>query len=479
MYRIIGGDSRDLPDANRFIDVLNHSYHVPRDFFGGSSDILISRAPGRLDVMGGIADYSGSLVLEMPIAEATLAAVQKSTDSTIKILSLSGDAGSTQAFEMPLSDLENDDYTAVRTQFSQDSSSRWASYVAGVFFSLKRERGIDFQNGAHILITSQIPVGKGVSSSAALEVSAMQAICSAYDITIEPRELALLCQKVENEIVGAACGVMDQLTVHCGAENCLLPLLCQPAEIGEPLKVPDQIEFWGIDSGVRHAVAGSDYTSVRIGAFIGYRMIADLAGSVVERIGDGLVRVNDLRWSGYLANVSPLEYEREFMNDIPEFINGGDFLREYGGTTDTVTTIDPARTYMVKTATEHPIYENFRVRTFSDLLKNAFDESTLDTLGELMFQSHSSYAACGLTEPGTDRIVEIVRENHDRGLFGARITGGGSGGTVAILARRGSGAVITKVAAQYEKETGRTPYIFHGSSPGCSRFGSLRLSLTK
>jgi len=92
-----------------------------------------------------------------------------------------------------------------------------------------------------------------------------------------------------------------------------------------------------------------------------------------------------------------------------------------------------------------------------------------------MFESHASYAACGLTEPGTDLLVELVREGRSEGLFGARITGGGSGGTVAVLSARYNEAVIQRIASQYENETGRAPYIFHGSSPGSAVFGTVVL----
>ena len=304
----------------------------------------------------------------------------------------------------------------------------------------------------------------------------MQAVCSAYEIEIEPRELAMLCQKVENSIVGAACGVMDQVTAHCGVENALTSLLCQPAEIGEAVKIPDGIEFWGVDSGVRHAVAGSDYTSVRVGAFMGYRIIAGLAGLDVDQIGRSLVAINDSRWHGYLANVSPTEYEQEFASQIPTAISGQDFLKSYGGTTDTVTKIDPARVYAVKAPAEHAIYESSRVQAFAKLFSEPVSEANLDRLGELMFQSHKSYSACGLTESRTNRIVELVREYRGNGLFGARITGGGSGGTVAVLAHRGNRQAILQLAERYGSESGQKPYIFHGSSPGCSTFGHLRLA---
>jgi galactokinase len=476
MYKIIAGNTRGLTDVEDFINLINKPPAQLRGFFHENADIFVGRAPGRLDVMGGIADYSGSLVLEMPIAEATLAAVQKNHEPAIKILSLSGESGKAFVFEMKLADLksigETLNYTSVKKYFARNRSDHWASYVAGAFFVLQRELGVDFQSGARILISSQIPIGKGVSSSAALEVAAMQAICSAFEILLEPRELALLCQNVENAIVGAACGVMDQITAHCGVENALISLLCQPAEMQGVVPIPETLEFWGIDSGVRHAVAGSDYTSVRVGAFIGYRIIADLAGFQMDEVGN----IDDNRWHGYLANVSVTEYEKEFASKLPVKISGKEFMEKYVGTTDAVTRIDPAKTYAVKAPAEHAIFENHRVKDFAELLDAAQNDDELDVLGELMFQSHASYEACGLTEAGTDRIVKLVRESRDKGLFGARITGGGSGGTVAVLSRRGNRPAVSEVARQYERDTGKKPYIFHGSSPGCSTFGHLRLT---
>src|SRR5205085_12511747 len=103
--------------------------------------------------------------------------------------------------------------------------------VAGCFLVLMHERQIKFKQGARILISSSVPLGKGVSSSAALEVATMRAVAAAYDISLEPREVALLCQKVENLVAGAPRGVMDQMSVTFGETNRLLAFLCQPAEL--------------------------------------------------------------------------------------------------------------------------------------------------------------------------------------------------------------------------------------------------------
>jgi L-arabinokinase len=91
-----------------------------------------------------------------------------------------------------------------------------------------------------------------------------------------------------------------------------------------------------------------------------------------------------------------------------------------------------------------------------------------------MYASHASYSACGLGSPGTDRLVALAREaGPGRGFFGAKITGGGSGGTVAVLARRG--VDLGPVLEAYERETGYRPQVFRGSSPGAAAFGVVRL----
>src|SRR2546425_2616198 len=130
----------------------------------------------------------------------------------------------------------------------------------------------------------------------------------------------------------------------------------------------------------------------------------------------------------------------------------------------------------VAAATRHPIYEHARVRSFAEILKDWRGVSQARSLGELMFQSHDSYSRCGLGSDGTDALVALVRESASDQLYGAKITGGGSGGTVAVLGRRGAGNVVRKIANLYRQKTGYQPTIISGSSPGASVFGQLRLT---
>lgn len=487
MYRITHGSTQGLADIDSFIDVLNtldrHPMQAARGLFDRSGELVVARAPGRLDVMGGIADYSGSLVLEMPLREATRVALQRRVDRTLSIVSFGSEADDRDPlFEMPLGAFEPNghpiEYRAARALFQREPRQHWAAYVAGAFIVLMRECGASFAEGARLLVDSDVPVGKGVSSSAALEVATMRAVCAAYGIDLPPARLAVLCQKVENLVAGAPCGVMDQMTAACGEANRLLSLLCQPAELQGTLEIPDDVAFWGIDSGVRHSVVGADYGSVRVGTFMGYRMIADLARLKATAVQDRQhVTVEDPIWHGYLANMSPSLFESRYAECLPEHISGEEFLERYLGLTDPVTSIDPDHTYAVRAPARHPVNEHFRVCEFASLLRVPPSEQRRVLLGELMYQSHASYSACGLGCEGTDEIVDLVRQAGPvRGLYGAKITGGGSGGTVAVVGRADAGDAVRAVADRYAELTGHPRYVFSGSSPGAAAFGHLRLA---
>ncbi|KAJ4848445.1 D-arabinose 1-dehydrogenase (NAD(P)(+)), partial [Turnera subulata] len=539
-FEIVRGDLQGLSDTMSFLkslgelDAIYESEKIAEKrqlrerkaaagLFNWEEDIVVARAPGRLDVMGGIADYSGSLVLQMPIREACHVAAQRNHPSkhrlwkhgqarqnakgqgptpVLQIVSYGSELSNrSPTFDMDLSDFMDDGvpitYEKARKYFAQDPSQKWAAYVAGVILVLMTELGVRFEDSISLLVSSAVPEGKGVSSSASIEVATMSAIAAAHGLSISPRDIALLCQKVENHIVGAPCGVMDQMTSACGEANKLLAMVCQPAEVIGLVEIPSHIRVWGIDSGIRHSVGGADYGSVRIGAFMGRKMIKSLASAVLSRSapgGDGFAydeleddSVNLLKAEAsldYLCNLPPHRYEALYSKMLPKSILGEEFLEKYADHNDPVTVIDQKRLYAVTASAKHPIYENFRVKAFKALLTSASSDEQLTALGELLYQCHYSYSACGLGSDGTDRLVRLVQEmqhsksaSEDGTLYGAKITGGGSGGTVCVIGTNctKSSQQIFEIQERYKDGTGYLPFIFEGSSPGAGKFGYLRI----
>ncbi|GLT67520.1 hypothetical protein SLA2020_398210 [Shorea laevis] len=540
-FEILHGDLQGLSDTMAFLKSLadldavydsgkNDEKHQMRErkaaagLFNSEEDIFVARAPGRLDVMGGIADYSGSLVLQMPIREACHVAVQRIHPSkhrlwkhtlarqsakgqgpmpVLQIVSYGSELSNRgPTFDMDLSDFMDEgqpiSYGKAKEYFAQDPSQKWAAYVAGTILVLMTELGVRFEDSISMLVSSAVPEGKGVSSSASVEVASMSAIAAAHGLSISPRDLALLCQKVENHIVGAPCGIMDQLASACGEANKLLAMVCQPAEIVGLVEIPSHIRVWGIDSGIRHSIGGADYGSVRIGAFMGRKMIKSIASNMLSQslsCANGATS-DELEESGielveaeasldYLCNLSPHRYEALYAKLLPETMSGEAFLDKYDHHGDSVTAIDHKRTYGVTAPAKHPIYENFRVKAFKALLTSATSDEQLTALGELLYQCHYSYSACGLGSDGTDRLVQLVQEmqhgksnrGEDGTLYGAKITGGGSGGTVCVIGRNSlrSSQQILEIQRRYKAATGYLPFVFEGSSPGAGKFGYLRI----
>jgi L-arabinokinase len=178
----------------------------------------------------------------------------------------------------------------------------------------------------------------------------------------------------------------------------------------------------------------------------------------------------------YLVNLGS-DIWRGIREQIPEQMSGREFLDRYQSHDDTTTIVDPDETYLVRLATEHPVYETDRTRRFAALLRAAQEnpnarEPVLRLAGELMIQSHFSYDhRCKLSSPETDLLVKLAREaGPQQGIYGAKITGGGAGGTVAILADRRQNpdleSTLEAICAAYESESGRRPQLLRGSSDG-------------
>lgn len=442
--------------------------------FAVRKPIYVVRAPARLDCMGGIADYSGSLVCEMTLDRAVLMGIQARDDRKVVVYSTGVDKlGLSPDVTLALDDLAPDtgalDYDTVKRGLSRVPESAWAAYVAGAFSVLQGEGHMErFPHGATIVLASNIPLRVGASSSAALEIASMYSLNLLYGINLDGMTLAVLSQKVENHVVGAACGIMDQVTCALGTRGRLLSLLCQPHTVQQQVPVPDGVRFIGVNSGIRREIKGARYTNGRIGAFMGLAIIRDHL-----RPGNGVAADLSL---GYLCNLSTTEYVHSCRSLLPSGISGRAFKRRYGNTPDPVTTVDPEVVYKVRSRVEHPVYEHHRVTDFTECIRlaGASEQARyLERAGRLMYASDWSYThRCGLGSAETTWIVREIRKlGVEAGFYGAKITGGGAGGTVAVAGNDRMFDHLDHLLERYGEATGIEAELFTGTSPGALEFG--------
>jgi L-arabinokinase len=440
--------------------------------FFTTGEVWVTRVPARLDVMGGIADYSGANVCEAVLGRGVLMGLQARTDRTLRVRSIqSGLKALPIETRVPLEYFKSGDglgsYAEIRAICQANPLANWASYIVGSIFTLLKEEPVKLPYGFNLLLLSAVPMNVGIGSSAAVEIGTLSCLNAYLGLNLPPARLARLGQMSENYVVGAPCGIMDQTAITSGRQGCLTHILCRPGEVKGEVQIPAGTGFVGINSMVRHSVAGNAYGNVRIGAFMGKKIINEL------RAKTGRAALN------YLTEISSAEFKAEYEKEIPETILGSDFLAKYKTHDDPVTTVQPDATYRVVGPARHPIAENERVLKFIAALEAAKtgDEKALVTAGELMYGAHESYRDnCRLSVPEVNFLVEAVRKRGpEHGLYGAKITGGGTGGTVAVFGKIAAlKEHVPQIAVEFSRRVGVVPDIFEGTSPGAIEFGAKR-----
>jgi galactokinase len=480
--------SRDLLQLDPTAGLLSRAKKELSAEFDFNKPIRFSRAPGRLDVMGGIADYTGSLVCELTLDRAAAVMLQDRNDREIQIFSFNlFDEHHPFTFRMPLAGLAKSTSEELQKEFAAPGR-KWAGYIAGCLFVLHERKLIDLAkiNGLNLALLSTVPLGAGVSSSAAIEVATMMNLIEHFNLRakIDPMHLAEMCQSVENRIVCAPCGIMDQVTSCYGEAGAFLRMVCQPHELQAPLFLPAGFRVVGINSNVKHSVGGGMYGKTRCAAFMGHSMILAKMREMGKSSGKELSG-DPMR--GYLANLDPDDYKKFFRPNLPLKMRGDEFLSQFGPTIDKATRVDPNVEYHVQQATDHHVLEARRVKQFCEFVQQAGalapgDEKRfimMDKAGHLMYASHLSYtndAMLGADE--CDLLVDLARHRAKKGIYGAKITGGGSGGTVAILCEINdrADAAIAEIMREYESKTGHKPEAFLGSSPGAWHVGTAMIN---
>ncbi|HVW07818.1 MAG TPA: galactokinase [Bryobacteraceae bacterium] len=352
----------------------------------------VFEAPGRVNLIGEFTDFNEGFVLPAAIERSVQATVTSRHDRRLHIRS--------EGFE-DTADFDLDDP-------EPQAAGHWSDYPRGVAVELQRA-GYRL-NGANLSIRSTVPIGAGLSSSAAVEVATAAALCAISEISLGHRELALLCQRAENNFVGMRCGIMDQFISCHGEAGYAIMLDCRSLEYRQ-FPVPPGIQLVICNSMVRHALAGGEYNQRREDCEAGVRALA-LSGRPVRALRD--------------ATLADLDRAASTM---------------------------PERVYR---RCRHVIAENLRVQRAGE----AMLDGDLETLGGLMAESHQSLrddfeVSC----PELDLLVGLAVSTP--GIRGARMTGGGFGGcTINLVEEEAVASFICAVSAKYSKDTGVVPEIY-------------------
>jgi galactokinase len=358
----------------------------------GEADRPISlvSAPGRVNLIGGHTDYNEGVVLPMAIDHRAFLAARPRDDDEIRVHSLNFE----ETVSFPLGAIE------------PSPETRWANYVKGVAAKL-RERGHDV-GGADVVVDGQVPMGAGLSSSAALEVAVGEGLAATSDLDLGD-DLVTACWEAENDFVGVGCGIMDQYTSVHGQVDSALFLDCR-TESHEIIPVDgDDVTVIATNTNVQHELVDSAYNDRVDSCARGVEILDDhLDGEVTA-----------------LADVSVDDFEAH-AEELPE---------------------------TVRKRVRHVVTENDRVRDAADALR----EGDLDRVGDLLDQSHASLRDD--YEVSCDELdaVADIGADHEA-VFGSRMTGAGFGGCVISLVRPDAVDDVTAlIEHEYEERTNIEP----------------------
>ena len=440
---------------------------ILKDFFATHQQkVTQATAPGCLDIMGGVTDVAGSLLLQKAIEPVSTAYVAARDDQkiTLKVVR-QGTPTHDVVCSYPelVGRFPSIHYDYTRQQILHVHTDELIVALLGCLVVLYAERKLKFE-GLSIVLVSDLPESIGASAIVSLELALLKAVSASLNLTVGPYELPLLAHRAENLVGGFATGPSRHITANFGDLHQLTPLRCQPAEVFHPIGLPDSLSFIGTETGGSVSLADSAYTRLRVGLFMGYSIIALASGASVRDLAVAQETNNwsTLPYQGYLGNITPSEFEDKYSSILPETLNGQDFFDKFKTSIDNISFINRDEEYDVYRAARLPVYENFRAQLFVQVIKNYSAEfqnyaNRLNLLGELMYQSHQNYSDCGLGHPGANEIVARVKAAGPRkGLYGARLTAPGNGGIVCILSGGLSGPEnAVAIQREYEQKAGK------------------------
>ncbi|TWT84145.1 Galactokinase [Planctomycetes bacterium CA13] len=359
----------------------------------------IVAAPGRVNLIGEHIDYNDGFVLPMAIERYIVIAAAKSDsdEAVVNLRSVNMD----QVAQLDL------------TKVPEPSlPPKWHSYIEGVFAGFMKKIGADASSklpAMNLLLESNVPLGGGLSSSAALEVATATLLEAVTGVAMGLDEKALLCQKAEHDFAGVPCGIMDQFSSVFGQENAFMLLDCRSQELKHVPFSSDNISVLITNTNVKHELSGGEYGQRR-----------SQCDSALKKLGAD-------SWRN--VTMAQVEAAKDQLGDV-----------EFRRARHVVTEID--RTWKAA---------------------KAIESGQWDELGEMMYASHASLkddyeVSC----EELDLLVELANSiGSQGGVYGSRMTGGGFGGcTVTLVESTKVAEVTAEMEKQYQEKTGIEPHSF-------------------
>jgi galactokinase len=356
------------------------------------ASVSVYQAPGRVNLLGEHTDYSGGFCMPAALSFNTLVAISPRNDRHLRLRSLDF----RESVELDLADLKH------------PGSRHWSAYPAGVAWSLGLD-GVDLR-GADLTISGNVPIGAGLSSSASVEIAAAVALLALAQVEMTKPQIALACQKAENDYVGAPCGIMDQFISACGVRGHALAIDTRTLA-SELAPIPEGLRLVVCNSMVRHSIGGGEYGERR-------REVEEAAKALKQR-KPSITQLRD-------ATLADLEAAESFMSHNA-------FRRA-----------------------RHVITDSRRVLEGTTALRRG----DLSRFGALMTEAHSSFrddfaASCD----ECDLLVQLAHTLS--GCLGSRLTGGGFGGcTVSLVEADAAQSFAQTLQRLYREETKIDPQTF-------------------
>ena len=362
-------------------------------WLGDAEGVRVVRAPGRVNLIGEHTDYNDGFVLPMTLGRAIYVALRARTDDRLRLRSLNFDEEAVLRLGTP----------------PETPPAHWATYVGGMMTELHR-RGV-LETGLEMLLFGDVPLGAGLSSSAALEVAVAVAVEALTDAPRDPVETAKLCQYVEHTYAGVQCGIMDQFAARLGRAGHALFLDCRALDYRHVPLPLDQVAIVVVDSGVRRQLAASKYNE--------RRAECEQAVAHFQQIDPAVQALRD---------VTPALFEQH-RGGLPE---------------------------VIQKRAQHVVEENARVEEAVERLQ----AGDLAGFGACMNHSHESMRDLyQISCRELDFLVATAQQTP--GVLGARMTGGGFGGcSVNLVEKLTAEAFGEVIADHYENRFDRAANVY-------------------